>query len=223
MNKTMSILLMCVLLQACGNNTDSADANDVETEEQIISEIPEHAEDEMGMAQEEYFESYTDKGYVLKDGEQSGVYHLVAVEDGVYPIATLHAVRHNETDTSYFNLMFEGGFTGMNAQELYEAASTGKYAFIAYADNVDLYPESVVLKGASDITEGKKVSGKLIAHKADMGGDLPGHFRVQMPDGTQIEFTDYWDESLLKMNGKQVDVHYYEHHTLDVKHVSIVN
>lgn len=224
MKRIALLFATAVLLQACGGNT-SHTADEENMDEEMFDEIPDHAEDEHGMSYGEYLETYKDPGRPLKEGEKGSVFNLISIEDGAYPQSTLNAVKHDGTDTMMLNLMLEGGFTGYTNEMLHEAVNNTQVAYIIYAEEVLNYPGQIVAKGTKVKNAGSddlKASGKLIARAEEMGGDLPGHFYVEKSDGSKVEFTDFWEESLLEMNGKQVDVYYYIHSKNEVKHIAKV-
>ncbi len=215
-------MLAVFAFQSCGqSNSNKTDTTDTEQQE-MYDEIPDHAEDEMGMSHEEYLETYKDESYTIKGGEKGGVYSLVSLEDGAYPQATLAAVRHDATDTSYFNMMLEGGFSGLNYNKLMELQPNKPYIYIVYAEEVVNYPNGVFAKGTASNIEGKKATGKLIARREEKGGDLPGHFYVEQADGNLLMLTDFWEEGLLKMNGKQVIVYYHPESKKELKYVNVL-
>ncbi len=223
MKKITLLLATAVMLQACGGGNGTNESESVaEAEEQMFDEIPDHAEDEMGMSYDEYLATYKDKNYTLKDGEKDGVYGLISLEDGGYPSATLTAASVTTDDTVSLYVMLEGGFSGYTSQELQNAVNNTHQVYLVYANKVERYPGPTIKHGDKDIGEGKSVTGVLEVHAEDMGGDLPGHFYVVKDDGTRVEFTDFWEEDFLKMNGKKVKQYYHEHHSNELKHMSTV-
>lgn len=224
MKRLPLLLAFAIMLQACGSGTDASTetTETSETEEQMFDQIPDHAEDENGMSYEEYLNTYTDPDYTLQEAEHGGVYSLLALEDGGYPRATLLATHVSTGDSVWLYVMLEGGFGGYTSEQLHEAVSNKHDVYLVYSEKLELYPGLMVENGDKDTGEVESVTGTLDVRAENMGGDLPGHFTVVKDNGDKMVFTDFFDESLVAMNGKKVKLYYEEHRTNELKYVSKV-
>ena len=153
-----------------------------------FDDIPDHASDEIGG------EYAMDQGVVTR------------IEDGVYPMFTLHIQLQDETEPKQFALMAEGAT--ISGGELYEL--TGKsiqfdYVVREFWDLISISSSEVdAFDPETKGNDWRFVIGRLQDAGEISVGDLPDRPSISTMSGERFEFEAYIDEAMVALNDKDV-------------------
>lgn len=158
------------------------------SEQPTFDEIPDHASDDLGG------EYIMDQGLVKE------------VEDGVYPMFTLHIQLDGENEPTPFSLMAEGvtitggdlyDLAGKTVQFDYVERRSWDLIAINSADADAFVPDTVG-------DDWRFVIGRLEgANKISMG-DLPDTLTISTISGERFEFDDYIGDAMVELNETDV-------------------
>ena len=176
------------------------------SDQPAFDKIPDHASDDLG------------GDYVMDQGV------VKEVEDGAYPMFTLHIQIGGETEPTPFSLMAEG--VTVTGGDLYElAGKTVQFDYVEKeswdlmainsADEEAYVPETV--------GDGWRfVIGRLEGADEISMGDLPDTLTISTISGEQFEFDDYIGEAMVALNETDVAAWLAPRLTKEVLSVTVV-
>lgn len=162
-----------------------------------------YAQDDTNLIPTEFVEHSADES----GGEPQMAEGVVSsVEDGAYPMFTLHLIEDGMSVPTSFSLMAEGADLG--GADLYTLE--GKTVSIEYVEpeRWDLISIALVENENDMDVEPRDgwhfVSGRLHGASNITGGDLPDELTINVINGERIVFDYYIDEQMVALNNRDV-------------------
>ncbi len=165
---------------------------------------------------------------VLPNGLSKETLTLKSVNEGAYPLASLHAELKDGKSIDLTLNQEDPGYSGPKLQELKN--SIGRKLQVTYSTSLDNNAMIIGLNN-ENILDGKPinpadtwdlVSGTLEA-PAVSGGDLPDTFHIKKSDGTRLAFPFFITKEMVEANGIHVDVYYTKNETYTVRSIQPAN
>lgn len=154
---------------------------------------------------------------------QSAQGTVTQVEDGAYPMFTLHIRLDGDEDTTPFQLIAEGTpIEGASVYELGGQAVSFEYAEVENWDLMSIDPMGTDSLGVDEIGDGWRfVSGRLTGAEAISGGDLPDTVTIQPIHGDAVSFDYFIDENLVALNDTDVSAWLAPNPYKDIRWISV--